>query len=99
MDPASNPTAWEKNRRVEFKIIYRKGEDLGQTLGCEAAEKANIKAKVPALKDVVKDGSKKQVKQLKPTQPAEAAKPAEATESTEAPKAAEPLKPAQAPTQ
>jgi len=43
IDAASNPEAWEKNRRVEFKVI--KTEEEGETdvdRGCEAASKAGI---------------------------------------------------------
>jgi outer membrane protein OmpA-like peptidoglycan-associated protein len=50
LDSAETEEAREKNRRVEFKIVYRKGEDLGQQRGCEAAEAKGVKPKpLPAL--------------------------------------------------
>jgi outer membrane protein OmpA-like peptidoglycan-associated protein len=51
LDPGEGEVAYEKNRRVEFKILYRKGKDLGQQRGCEEAEKKGVKPKpLPELK-------------------------------------------------
>jgi hypothetical protein len=51
IDPGEGEVAYEKNRRVEFKILYRKGKDLGQQRGCEEAEKKGVKPKpLPELK-------------------------------------------------
>jgi len=47
LDPGESEEANEKNRRVEFKILFRKGEATGVTRGCEEAEKKNIKPKTP----------------------------------------------------
>ncbi|MBP9111552.1 MAG: OmpA family protein [Polyangiaceae bacterium] len=38
-DPEHNETAWEKNRRVEFKIVKTLDGPTGVQLGCEAATK------------------------------------------------------------
>jgi outer membrane protein OmpA-like peptidoglycan-associated protein len=43
LDPAHNAAAWDKNRRVEFKIVKNNGAPTGVTLGCEAAEKKHVK--------------------------------------------------------
>jgi outer membrane protein OmpA-like peptidoglycan-associated protein len=45
LDPGETPEALEKNRRVEFKILFRAGKATDMARGCEAAEKANIKPK------------------------------------------------------
>lgn len=42
LDPASNKDAWEKNRRVEFKIVKSDKGDTGVELGCEAARKKGV---------------------------------------------------------
>lgn len=39
--------ALAKNRRVEFKIIFRDGKLSNQKLGCDAAEKKGVKVKAP----------------------------------------------------
>ena len=36
-DPGHNEAAWEKNRRVEFKIVKTKDGPTGVELGCDAA--------------------------------------------------------------
>ena len=36
-DPGHNETAWEKNRRVEFKIVKTKDGPTGVELGCPTA--------------------------------------------------------------
>ncbi len=38
VDPASNPAAWEKNRRVEFKIIRTDSGPTGVEVACPAAQ-------------------------------------------------------------
>ncbi|NLE47998.1 MAG: OmpA family protein [Sandaracinaceae bacterium] len=38
IDPASNPRAWEANRRVEFKIVRTTAGPTGVTLACPAGE-------------------------------------------------------------
>ena len=47
LDQGETEEANEKNRRVEFKILFRKGEATGVKRGCEEAEKKNIKPKTP----------------------------------------------------
>ena len=37
LDPAKNEAAYEKNRRVEFKIVRKDGQPTGVVLGCDAA--------------------------------------------------------------
>ena len=37
LDPAHNEGAWEKNRRVEFKIVKTKDGPTGVELGCQNA--------------------------------------------------------------
>ncbi len=37
LDPASNAAAWEKNRRVEFKVVKTEDGSTGVDRGCEAA--------------------------------------------------------------
>jgi outer membrane protein OmpA-like peptidoglycan-associated protein len=37
LDSASNPAAWEKNRRVEFKIVKTEEGDTGVSRGCDTA--------------------------------------------------------------
>lgn len=38
VDPKSNPEAWEKNRRVEFKIIETEAGPTGVEVACPAGE-------------------------------------------------------------
>jgi OmpA-OmpF porin, OOP family len=42
LDPAHKATAWEKNRRVEFKVVLMNGASTGVVLGCEEARKKGI---------------------------------------------------------
>lgn len=50
----------EKNRRVEFKILYQEGKATGVTRGCEEAEKNNAKPKaVPPVPKYDADAAKK----------------------------------------
>ena len=42
-DPGHNEEAWEKNRRVEFKIVKTKDGPTGVELGCENASKRGVK--------------------------------------------------------
>jgi hypothetical protein len=37
-DPGHNEAAWEKNRRVEFKIVKTKDGPTGVELGCANAK-------------------------------------------------------------
>jgi outer membrane protein OmpA-like peptidoglycan-associated protein len=41
-DPGHNEAAWEKNRRVEFKIVKKDGEPTGVELGCPNALKHGV---------------------------------------------------------
>ncbi len=41
-DPGHNEKAWEKNRRVEFKIVKNKDNDTKVETGCENAEKHGV---------------------------------------------------------
>ncbi len=41
-DPGHNEAAWEKNRRVEFKILKTKDGPTGVELGCENATKHGV---------------------------------------------------------
>ena len=47
VDPAKNEAAYEKNRRVEFKIVRKDGQPTGVTLGCEAATAKGIVSPPP----------------------------------------------------
>lgn len=47
IDAASTPEAWEKNRRVEFKIVRTADGPTGVELGCAAAEAKGVKALPP----------------------------------------------------
>jgi hypothetical protein len=59
VDPAHNGVAWEKNRRVEFKVVMQNGEPTGVELGCEKArQKGVVPAPLPA-------GEKKEQKEEK----------------------------------
>ena len=42
LDAASNPAAWEKNRRVEFKVVKTEDGLTGVERGCEAARSAKV---------------------------------------------------------
>jgi len=42
-DPGHNEDAWEKNRRVEFKIVKTKDGPTGVELGCDNATKKGVK--------------------------------------------------------
>jgi len=48
VDPGETEAANEKNRRVEFTILFRDGKPTNEKRGCEAAEKKGIKPKTPA---------------------------------------------------
>lgn len=81
VDTGETPEAMEKNRRVEFKILWRGGKATDMTRGCEAAEKAGIKPKALPAKpwEAKKEAAPK----------AEEAKPAAAGEKKLAKPAAE----------
>jgi OOP family OmpA-OmpF porin len=42
LDEASNPVAWEKNRRVEFKVVKTEEGSTGVKRGCEAARAKGV---------------------------------------------------------
>jgi outer membrane protein OmpA-like peptidoglycan-associated protein len=42
VDPGHGAAAWEKNQRIELKVVIRGGQPTGVTLGCEAAQKKGI---------------------------------------------------------
>jgi outer membrane protein OmpA-like peptidoglycan-associated protein len=42
LDAASNPAAWEKNRRVEFKIVKTDEGDTGVQRGCDIARNKGV---------------------------------------------------------
>jgi len=42
LDPASNPVAWEKNRRVEFKVVKTEEGLTGVERGCETARSKGV---------------------------------------------------------
>ena len=42
-DPGHNEAAWEKNRRVEFKIVKTKDGPTGVELGCPNAAAHGVK--------------------------------------------------------
>jgi len=42
LDAASNPAAWEKNRRVEFKIVKTEEGNTGVARGCETARNKGV---------------------------------------------------------
>lgn len=42
LDPAHNKNAWEKNRRVEFKVVTTESGSTGVDLGCEAARAKGV---------------------------------------------------------
>jgi outer membrane protein OmpA-like peptidoglycan-associated protein len=43
LDDGHDDAAWEKNRRVEFKIVRMSGKSTGVVLGCKKAEEKGIK--------------------------------------------------------
>ncbi len=47
IDPANNNAAWEKNRRVEFKILRTDNGPTGVELGCEKARSKGINPPPP----------------------------------------------------
>jgi outer membrane protein OmpA-like peptidoglycan-associated protein len=47
LDPASNAEAWEKNRRVEFKIVRKDGQPTDIELGCAKATEKGVKSAPP----------------------------------------------------
>jgi len=42
LDPGSTPAAWEKNRRVDFKIVKTQEGNTGVARGCEAARNKGV---------------------------------------------------------
>jgi outer membrane protein OmpA-like peptidoglycan-associated protein len=42
LDPAHNEEAWEKNRRVEFKVVINSGKRTDVELGCEESKKHGV---------------------------------------------------------
>ncbi len=42
LDPAHNADAWEKNRRVEFKVVTKDGKRTDVELGCAESKKQGI---------------------------------------------------------
>lgn len=42
IDSASNPVAWEKNRRVDFKIVKTEEGNTGVSRGCDAARAKGV---------------------------------------------------------
>ncbi|MEJ7729999.1 MAG: OmpA family protein [Polyangiaceae bacterium] len=47
LDPASNAAAWEKNRRVEFKVVRTETGPTGVELGCPKALEKGVKPAPP----------------------------------------------------
>ena len=47
VDPARNDAAYEKNRRVEFKIVRKDDQPTGVKLGCDAASAQGITSPPP----------------------------------------------------
>ena len=47
VDPAHARTAWEKNRRVEFKVVRTQDGPTGVELGCSKAAEKGIKPPPP----------------------------------------------------
>jgi len=47
LDPASNAAAWDKNRRVEFKVVRTDAGPTGVELGCPKALEKGIKPAPP----------------------------------------------------
>ncbi|MCC6644531.1 MAG: OmpA family protein [Polyangiaceae bacterium] len=51
VDPEKTPKAFEKNRRVEFKVLINAGESTGVELGCEEAKRHGVESPpIPAKK-------------------------------------------------
>jgi outer membrane protein OmpA-like peptidoglycan-associated protein len=42
IDPGHGPAAWDKNRRVEFKVVMTQDGPTGVELGCETARKKGV---------------------------------------------------------
>ena len=42
LDDHSNPAAWDKNRRVEFKVVKTEEGETGVKRGCETARSKGI---------------------------------------------------------
>jgi OOP family OmpA-OmpF porin len=42
LDDASNPAAWEKNRRVDFKVVKTEDGSTGVSRGCDAARAKGV---------------------------------------------------------
>jgi flagellar motor protein MotB len=42
LDPRSTPAAWEKNRRVEFKVVKTEEGLTGVERGCETARSKGV---------------------------------------------------------
>jgi outer membrane protein OmpA-like peptidoglycan-associated protein len=47
LDPEKNDAAYEKNRRVEFKIVRTKDGPTGVELGCEVAKSKGVQSPPP----------------------------------------------------
>jgi outer membrane protein OmpA-like peptidoglycan-associated protein len=47
IDPTHNAAAWEKNRRVEFKVVRTQDGPTGVDLGCELAKRKGIESSPP----------------------------------------------------
>lgn len=77
VDAGETPEAMEKNRRVEFKVLWRGGKATDMTRGCEGAEKAGVKPKALPAKPWEKKGEAAKPAEKKP----EAAKPAADTKA------------------
>lgn len=79
IDTGETPEALEKNRRVEFKILFRGGKATDMTRGCEAAEKAGVKPKALPAKpwEPKKDAGAKPAEKKEEPKPAADAKGAE----------------------
>ena len=45
VEDGHNEAAWEKNRRVEFKVLSIDGNPTGVETACELAQEKGIKAK------------------------------------------------------
>jgi len=43
LDNATNPVAWEKNRRVEFKVVKTEDGETGVSRGCPVAADKGVK--------------------------------------------------------
>jgi OOP family OmpA-OmpF porin len=47
LDPAHNDAAWDKNRRVEFKVVIKDGKRTDVELGCDESKKQGIDPERP----------------------------------------------------